>query len=102
MTLGHNRGIYVESVSHPLDEYDLPVTYTRYMSVATAYSPGQVRMLQIGLAGGRTSWYMHLHCPDMEVTVAELDPEAIALAQRYFRTRPRPKLVVASADGRAY
>lgn len=102
MTFGHNRRLYVESVFNTLDEGDLPVTYTRYMSVATAWSANQVRMLQIGLGGGRTSWYMHLHCPDMEITVAELDPEVIALAQRYFRIRPGPKFVVVASDGRSY
>jgi spermidine synthase len=102
MTFGHNRRLYVESVFNTQDEGDLPVTYTRYMTVATAYSPGQARMLQIGLGGGRTSWYMHLSVPDMEVTVAELDPEVIALAQRYFRIRPGPKFNVVASDGRSY
>ena len=61
LTFGHNRRLYVESVFNTLDEYDLPVTYTRYMSVATAWSPAQTRMLQIGLGGGRTSWYCLLY-----------------------------------------
>ncbi|MEP4474599.1 MAG: hypothetical protein ABJ024_06070, partial [Lentilitoribacter sp.] len=37
MTFGHNKRIYTESVKDLTDELALPVTYTRYMTIAMAY-----------------------------------------------------------------
>src|SRR5215472_13535972 len=38
MTFGYNRSIYTESVYNTLDDRDLPVAYTRFMTETLAYA----------------------------------------------------------------
>ena len=37
MTFGYNRRIYTESIYNTLDDRDLPVAYTRYMTESLIY-----------------------------------------------------------------
>lgn len=102
MTFGHNRRHYLESSYNPKDERELPVAYTRYMTVGLIY-PRQLRsLLAIGLGGGRTSWYLHRYLPDMSVTEIELDADVIALAKKYFGIREERNYAVVENDGRSY
>ncbi len=102
MTFGHNKRLFTESVYNPRDELDLPVTYTRYMTVALAYSPPANRILEVGFGGGRTAWYLHKSLPACSVTSVELDPDVIALAKKWFGIRDDKGFAVAAKDGRAY
>jgi len=102
MRFGVNEHIFTESLYNPHDQTELPVTYTRYMTVALAYTAANRKVLEIGLGGGRTASYLHDFVRDCAVTVAELDPEVIALAQQYFAVRPDPRLRVVERDGRIF
>lgn len=102
MIFGHNRRLYTESIANTEDELDLPVAYTRFMTVAMAYAPGARRLLEIGLGGGSTAWYLHQTFPDLSIAAVELDPEVAELAQKYFFVRPGPRLEIAVQDGRMF
>jgi spermidine synthase len=102
MMFGVNRRLFTESLYNPRDPRELPVVYTRYMTAAIAYPPQLSNILEIGLGGGRTAQYLHLHMPSARITCVELDPEVIALAQRYFGVRPDQRLRIVERDGRMF
>ena len=102
MTFGHNRRIFTESVYDSRDPRLLPVEYTRFMTTAVAYVRNPSSILQIGLGGGRTSWYLHLHMAEATIEVAEIDPAVVDLAQKYFGIRPNTRFHIEAVDGRLY
>jgi spermidine synthase len=102
MTFGHNNRRFVESIFNTANDRELPSPYTRYMTAALAY-PGAIdTVLEIGLGGGRTSWYIHKHMPEAELTVVELDPEVIVLAKKYFGIREGNRFRIVARDGRMH
>jgi spermidine synthase len=102
MTFGHNRRLYFESIFNTANDRELPSPYTRYMTAALAYSETMGSVLEIGLGGGRTSWYIHKYVPDAILTVVELDPEVIVLAKKYFGIKEEPRFRIVARDGRMY
>jgi spermidine synthase len=102
MLFGVNRQIFTESKYDPRDPKFLPVAYTRTMTVALAYAPQAKSLLQIGLGGGRTASYVHLHMPDMMIEAAELDPDVIRLAQKHFGVKQDATFTLFARDGRMH
>ena len=102
MTFGYNKNLYTESLYNPQDDRELPVPYTRFMTVGLAYPKKVDSILEIGFGGGRTSWYLHKFLPDASVTSAELDPAVMELAQKYFGIKPEPNFNVVQQDGRIF
>jgi spermidine synthase len=102
LTFGYNRRIYEESLYNTLDDEDLPVTYTRFMTAGLIYPKKIERILEIGFGGGRTSWYLHRFLPAVPVTSVELDPAVLDLARKYFHIRDEANFTVATSDGRTF
>ena len=102
LTFGHNRRYYTETVYDKADDLALPVTYTRFMSVALAYAPKVSSILEIGFGGGRTASYLHEQIKGAAITSVELDPVVLELAKKYFGITPEKNLNVSVADGRIY
>jgi spermidine synthase len=103
MRFGVNDSLFTESRYNPADPAEMPLVYTRYMTVALTYLGAEPRsILEIGLGGGRTASYFHDFLPQTHVTVAELDPEVIALAQRHFGVRQDARLRLVERDGRIF
>jgi spermidine synthase len=102
MNFGHNKRFFTESIYNTKDELELPVAYTRVMTVALAYTGKLENLLEIGFGGGRTAWYLHKHVPTLDVTAAELDPAVVELAKKYFGVRAQDKFKINVADGRSY
>jgi spermidine synthase len=102
MTFGYNRTIYTESIFDTLDDRDLPVEYTRYMTATLAYAKNVHSVLEIGFGGGRTAWYLHRFLPNASITSVELDPTVIELAQKYFGIRDEPNFQLVNRDGRIF
>jgi spermidine synthase len=102
MTFGYNQHLYEESLFNPLDDRELPVTYTRFMTVALAYPKKINSILEIGFGGGRTAWYLHRFLPDTPVTSVELDPMVMQLASKYFGIKQEPNFNVVEQDGRLF
>ena len=102
MTFGYNKRIYTESRMNLADRAELPVAYTRFMTVALAYAQERSALAMIGLGGGRTSQYLHQFMPKMDIDVVELDPDVIALAREHFSLQEGPRYRVHAADGRLY
>jgi spermidine synthase len=102
MNFGHNKRFFTESVYNTKDELELPVAYTRFMTVALAYTSRLDNLLEIGFGGGRTAWYLHKQIPSLDITCVELDPAVVELAKKHFGVRPEDKFKINVADGRSY
>lgn len=91
-----------ESVINLLDLGELPLPYTRAMTVALAYADNLDRMLMIGLGGGTTSRYVGRHVKDIDVTVVELDRGVINMTKKHFKLKEGPRYHLIERDGRVH
>jgi spermidine synthase len=102
LTFGHNKKFYAESIGNKHDDRDLPVSYTRLMTVGLIYARELRSILEIGAGGGRTAWYLHRFLPDVRVTTVELDPVVVELSQKYFGVRNEANFALEARDGRLF
>jgi len=102
MTFGHNERLYTESMANRFDQTELPVTYTRFMTLPLAYRAETSDVLEIGMGGGSTIWYLHKTFPELTLDVVELDPAVVELARKYFFVKPGEKLNIDVRDGRIF
>jgi spermidine synthase len=102
MRFGVNSCLFTETRYNPKDPAELPVVYTRYMTVALAYAAAASRIVEIGLGGGRLASYLHDNAPGARITCVELDPGVIDLAVSHFGVAPGPRLELVAGDGRVY
>ena len=58
--------------------------YTDYLHLGLAYNPGARRMLFIGLGGASAPKRMWRDFPELRMEVAELDPDVVDVARRFF------------------
>lgn len=102
MNFGYRNSQYVESVYDMLDRGALAARYTRYMTVAPAYLDRFERAAFVGLGGGRTASYLVDSFPQLSLEIAELDPEVIRLAKKYFGVKESDRLKISAQDGRIF
>lgn len=91
-----------ESVINLRDIGELPLPYTRAMTVGLAYADELESMLMIGLGGGTTSRYVARHVKGIDVTVAELDGGVIKMAKKHFKLKEGPRYKILERDGRVH
>ena len=102
MNFGYRNSQYVESVYDMLDRGSLAARYTRYMTIAAAYLDRFERGAFVGLGGGRTASYLVDSFPQLSLEIAELDPEVIRLAKKYFAVKESERLKISAQDGRIF
>jgi len=102
MNFGYRNSQYVESVFDLLDRGSLAARYTRYMTIAAVYNERFERGAFVGLGGGRTASYLVDSFPQLSLEIAELDPEVIRLAKKYFGVKESDRLKVHAQDGRIF
>jgi spermidine synthase len=93
---------YTESVTNLADPDDLPVRYTRMMTIGVIYPEEPKRMLMIGLGGGSISTYLGRAMPDAAIDTVEIDPGVITAAKKYFGIRETTRVRYLDGDGRVY
>lgn len=93
---------FTESVSNPSNPREMPLTYTRAMTMGVACSTNARQMLMIGLGGGTTVRYLTQYMPKTDFTEVELDPGVIKLAKKYFDVREGPHHRIVERDGRLF
>lgn len=76
--------------------------YTDVMHAGWALHPGARRVLLVGLGGGSIPKRVLASYPDVRVDVAELDPEVVEVARRFFSLPRDPRLRVFIEDGRRF
>jgi len=102
MTFGYNHQIYTESTCNTLDERELPVPYTRFMTTSLMYPKKINSILEIGSGGGRVAWYLHRFLPNAQITTVELDPTVVELSHKYFGIKEEPGFHEVARDGRIF
>ena len=67
------------------DPWELRLRYTRFLSLAFTLIPEPKRVLVLGLGGGSFPKRLYRDFPNVVVDVADIDPEVIAIAKKYFQ-----------------
>ncbi|HKA73359.1 MAG TPA: fused MFS/spermidine synthase [Xanthobacteraceae bacterium] len=93
---------YTESVTNLKDPDDLPVKYTRNMTLGVIYPEEVGKILMLGLGGGTISTYLGRHMPDVPIDTVEIDPGVIAAAKQYFGMVETDKVRFLDGDGRVF
>lgn len=84
------------NISNP-DE--LILGYTQSMMGALLFQPAPRHIGMIGLGGGSLLKFCHRHLPDAAISVAEIDPEVIALRDQFHIPEDSARLAVHCVDG---
>jgi len=72
------------------------------MTIGSLFVPEARRALIVGLGAGSIPRTYREEVPEMRIEVAEIDPEVVQVAQRFFGFRPDERLKVSAQDGRLY
>lgn len=102
MKFGLYERRFTESVSNVNDPRELPLAYTRALTLGVACSRGANRALMIGLGGGSTVRYLSQFMLATDFTTVEIDPGVIALAKKYFDVRESPHDNIVEGDARLF
>jgi spermidine synthase len=76
--------------------------YTQYLHLAMVFHDNPTRALFIGLGGGSAPRRFYQDYPSLAIDVAELDPEVVQVAKRYFLFEESERLQVQAVDGRIF
>ena len=90
-------GIYVNAPDKLLFEF----TQMGFVSLAFLdKDPKDV--LFVGLGAGAMPKYFSRHYPDAMIDIAEIDPDMLAVAQKYFYFRENERMKITTEDGRLF
>jgi spermidine synthase len=93
---------FQESQVNLTDPDDLPMLYSRAMTLAAIYPQDVKRVLMLGLGGGAIPTYLGRFLPDATIDTVELDPGVIDVAKKYFGVRETSKSHFYESDGRVF
>lgn len=84
------------------DPYRLRFLYTDYTHLAFVFKPNPASVCIIGLGGGSVPKKYRRDYPSLRIDVAEIDPEVVDVAKRFFYFKEDPLMRVAALDGRVF
>lgn len=88
-----------QSVMSISDPNELLLDYTRVMMGFQLLHPAPRRIEMIGLGGGSLAKFCYHHLHDTDITIVEIDPQVIALRDRFQIPRDDARFRVVQADG---
>lgn len=97
----HSR-LYRESAVDLNDPARLVVPYTKWIAASAIFEPNPKRVLMIGLGGGGFNQFFEKAFPSASLETVELDPQVLALAQKYLGFQPSDRDKVDVLDGRMF
>lgn len=80
----------------------LRLTYSRYVSLGLTFRPDAKKALIVGLGGGSVPKKWQKEFPTLEMDVAEIDPEVVQVAKKYFSFDEGKNIRVHAQDGRLF
>ena len=92
----------LQSAMNLNDPTALRLIYSRYASIGLAFRPDAKKVLIVGLGGGSIPKKYQKEFPGMEIEVAEIDPEVIQVAKKFFHLQDGKNLRVYAQDGRLF
>jgi spermidine synthase len=93
-----SRGIQSSMVLD--DPAALDLRYSRTMMAAMAMHPDPRDVLLVGLGGASIPKFIQKHFPDVRLDIAEIDPDVVAVCQKWFDFKGAPGTRVIVMDGR--
>ena len=82
--------------------HDLLLTYTRTMMTFLQFNPSPRYITMIGLGGGSMAKWCHRHLPDTDITIVEINPQVIALRDRFYIPEDDHRFRVLCENGADY
>jgi spermidine synthase len=76
--------------------------YTVYFNLGMQVNPNATQVLFVGGGGFSGPKFFLSTYPHVHVDVAEVDPDVIDTAMKYFEVSPNPRLTIFNEDGRVY
>jgi spermidine synthase len=101
-TLMFERNGARQSVVKMGDPDHLELSYARTVLAGLALSGKSRRMLVLGLGGGSLPMFLHKNYPEAIIDVAEIDPDVVAIAKRFFDVREDARLRIHLGDARSF
>jgi spermidine synthase len=98
LTLHFDFGAIQSAMRHDAPD-DLDLDYTRLMMGFVLLHPAPQRVLMIGLGGGSLLKYCHRHLPELDLTVAEINPQVLALRGEFRIPPDSARLRIVCIDG---
>ena len=92
----------LQSAMNLNDPTSLRLQYPRFTSLGLTLKPDPKKILIIGLGGGSIAKKYNHEFPSIELDVAEIDPEVIQVAKKYFFFQEGKNLRVHAQDGRLF
>src|SRR5229473_5054244 len=101
-TLLFERGGTRQSVVKPGDPDHLELSYARVAFVGLALCEEPRRILVVGLGGGTLPTFLRKYYPNAAIDVAEIDPDVVDVAKKFFGFREDERMRVHVGDGRRF
>ena len=101
-TLLFERGGARQSVVKPGDPDHLELSYARVAFVGLALCEEPRRVLVVGLGGGTLPTFLRKYYPNAAIDVAEIDPDVVDVAKRFFGFREDERMRAHVGDGRGF
>ncbi len=103
---GNIRTLFLNGIPQSSMELDnttqLVYAYTKFFNLGMALNPNSTQVLFIGGGGFSGPKFFLATYPHVHVDVAEVDPDVIDTAMKYFALTPNPRLTIFNEDGRLY
>jgi predicted membrane-bound spermidine synthase len=93
---------FYQSQANLADPDDLPMPYSRLMSISAIFPQDIRRVLVLGLGAGSIAVYLHRFVPDAAIDAVELDPGVIEVAKKYFGLRETANFHLIVGDARMF
>ena len=93
---------FYQSQINLADPDDLPMPYSRTISIAAIFPQDIKRVLVLGLGAGSIPVYLQRFVPDATIDAVELDPGVIDVAKKYFGLRETGKFRLIPGDARMF
>ncbi|HTM10237.1 MAG TPA: fused MFS/spermidine synthase [Verrucomicrobiae bacterium] len=84
------------------DPTALRLVYSRYVSLGFTFRPDAKKALVVGLGGGSVPKKWQKEFPSLDIDVAEIDPEVVEIAKKYFSFQEGKNLRAHAQDGRLF
>jgi len=84
------------------DPTALRLVYSKYVSLGFAFRPDAKKALVVGLGGGSVPKKWQKEFPALDMDVAEIDPEVVQIAKKYFSFQESGNLRAHAQDGRLF
>ena len=92
----------LQSAMNLTDPSALRLVYSRYVSLGFAFRPDAKKALVVGLGGGSIPKRWQRDFPALDIDVAEIDPEVVDIAKKYFSFQEGKNLKAYAQDGRLF